>query len=88
VELDGDVPQYGSWLPVTDEETGQEAWLTAPSELRSALVGEEISAGERFEIVTMQKRGTDQSDPYQVELEFPDRQSVPETQSGLNEVES
>ena len=34
VELDGDVPQYGSWLPVTDEETGQEAWLTAPSELR------------------------------------------------------
>jgi hypothetical protein len=87
-ELDSDVPKYGSWIPVTDEETGQEAWLTAPSELRSALVENEIREGERFEIVTFQKRGSEQSDPYRVELVMTDRESVPESQSGLNEVES
>ena len=88
VELDGDVPQYGSWIPVTDEAMGREAWLTAPSELRKRLVSEDIREGERFKIVTMTKDGQDQSDPYRVELELPDREDVPESQSGLNEVES
>jgi len=87
-ELDGDVPKYGSWIPVTVQETGQEAWLTAPSELRSRLVENEIRSGEQFEIVTMQKRGQNQSDPYHIELELPDREAVPDSQSGLNEVES
>jgi hypothetical protein len=88
LELDSDVPQYGSWIPVTDAETGQEAWLTAPSELRKALVENEISIGERFRIETMEKRGTEQSDPYNVELGLPEREAVPEDQSSLSEAES
>ena len=88
LELDSDVPQYGSWIPVTDTETSQEAWLTAPSELRKALVENEISIGERFRIETMEKRGTEQSDPYNVELVFPERETVPEDQSSLSEAES
>lgn len=83
-ELNGDVPKYGSWLPVTDEETGDEAWLTAPSQLRSALVEDEISNGELFEIVTMSKTGPDSSDPYRVELDYPERNSDGK-QAGLDE---
>lgn len=84
VELDTDIPQYGSWLPVEIEETGAEAWLTAPSRLRTILVEDEIRAGERFEIVKMQKRGRDQSDPYEVEVSFPDREARPEDQARLS----
>lgn len=72
-ELDGDVPKYGSWLPVEELDKDREAWLIAPSELRSRLVEDEIRVGERFEIVTMTKTGRDQSDPYRVEIEYPDR---------------
>jgi len=72
-ELDGDVPKYGDWLPVTELDQDREAWLIAPSALRSRLVEDEARAGERFEIVTMTKMGTDQSDPYRVEIEYPDR---------------
>jgi hypothetical protein len=83
-ELDTDVPQYGSWIPVEVTETGEEAWLTAPSRLRTILVEDEISIGERFEVVTMQKRGRDQSDPYEVEVTFPDREARPEDQASLS----
>lgn len=72
-ELDGDVPQYGSWLPVTELDQDREAWLSAPSALRSRLVEDEARAGELFEIVTMTKIGPEQSDPYRVEIEYPDR---------------
>ena len=72
-ELDGDVLKYGDWLPVEELETGDEAWLIAPSELRSRLVEDEVQAGEQFEIVTMSKQGLEQSDPYRVELEYPNR---------------
>ena len=72
-ELDGDVPKYGSWLPVTELDQDREAWLSAPSALRSRLVEDDTQIGERFEIVTMTKIGTQQSDPYRVEIEYPDR---------------
>lgn len=72
-ELDGDVPQYGSWLPVTIDDTDEQAWLSAPSDLRKELVGAEISTGERFVIETMRKEGSHQSDPYRVEIRLPDR---------------
>ena len=85
VELETDIPEYGSWLPVTDEETGNEAWLIAPSQLRAALVEDDIQTGERFEIVTMQKTGREQSDPYRVEIRFPDRDADP-AQASIGEV--
>ena len=74
-ELGGDVPKYGSWIPVEIDETGEEAWLTAPSELRARLVEDEIGTDERFCIETMQKRGRDQSDPYEVQVTYPDREA-------------
>jgi hypothetical protein len=84
LELDTDIPKYGSWIPVEILETGDEGWLAAPSKLRAALVDDEIRAGERFEIVTMQKLGTEQSDPYRVELRYPDREATPEDQTSLS----
>jgi hypothetical protein len=82
-ELGGDVPKYGSWLPVEELETGNEAWLTAPSQLRAVLVEDSIETGERFEIVTMTKTGTDPSDPYRVDVEYPDRDETAR-QTGLS----
>lgn len=87
-ELGGDVPQYGSWIPVDDEETGDEAWLTAPSQLRTELVEKEIKIGELFEIEKMEKTGRKQSDPYRVELTMLDRESVPEDQNALPTADS
>lgn len=66
-----DVPQYGQWLPVKMD--GEDAWLSAPSELRSLLVEDNIREGELFEIREMRKTGGRQSDPYSVSVEFPDR---------------
>jgi arginine/lysine/ornithine decarboxylase len=82
-ELGGDVPKYGSWLPVEETDTGAEAWLTAPSQLRSVLVEDEIRPGELFEIVSMTKAGHDPSDPYRVTVEFPERDGDAR-QSGLS----
>ena len=83
-ELGGDVPQYGSWLPVEETETGMDAWLTAPSQLRTELVNAEVRSQELFEIVTMEKRGRDESDPYHVAIRFPERETVPEDQTSLS----
>ena len=82
-ELGGDVPKYGSWRPVKETDTGTEAWLTAPSKLRAALVEDEIRTGELFEIVTMSKAGNEQSDPYRVDVQYPDRNEDAQ-QTGLS----
>jgi hypothetical protein len=82
-DIGGDVPQYGSWLPVTVLETGEEAWLTAPSRLRKVLVENDLDTGERFTIVKMTKPGTDQSNPYRVQVTFPDRETEPADQQSL-----
>lgn len=83
-EMDTDIPQYGSWLPV-ELENGDDAWLTAPSQLRSKLVDQDVSPGERFRIDSMQKEGRDPSDPYQVILSFPERSGEGQ-QAGLSGV--
>jgi len=82
-ELGGDVPQYGSWLKVHIQETERDGWLTAPTDLRSGLVEASIETGEVFRIETMRKRGSDQSDPYLVDLSFPDRDAAPADQESL-----
>lgn len=82
-ELGTEIPQYGSWLPV-ELENGDEAWLTAPSQLRSVLLEDEIKTGERFRIDTIEKRGRDQSDPYTVQVSYPDREQAPENQTSLS----
>jgi len=75
-----DVPQYGKWLPVTLD--GEDGWLIAPSELRTALVEKSIRQGEPFRIATMKKTGSRQSDPYSVEVKLLDRDAE---QTGLPE---
>jgi hypothetical protein len=80
-EMDSEIPEYGSWLPVDLD--GDQAWLVAPSELRSVLVDQEIRTGERFSIDKMQKTGRGQSDPYTVEVSLPDREAVSEDQASL-----
>jgi hypothetical protein len=82
-ELDGDVPQYGDWIPVEDD--GDEAWLVAPSDLRAQLIDREIRTGERFTIDEMVKTGREQSDPYSVTVTLPDREDVPDSQKSLSE---
>jgi hypothetical protein len=85
LEIEADIPQYGSWLPVELDDTGTEAWVSAPSQLRSALVEDEIRPGERFRIETMQKTGHDQSAPYEVRISYPDRETGPGDQTSLKE---
>ena len=84
-ELDTDIPQFGKWMPVEDHETGDDAWLNAPSALRSRLVEDSVKPGERFRIETMEKRGREQSDPYRVEVSYPDREPDSGTQTGLSD---
>ena len=71
-EIESDIPQYGSWIPV-ELEDGEEAWLTAPSALRAALVKGDVRAGEAFHIGRMEKEGLDQSAPYEVTVSYPER---------------
>jgi len=70
--IESDIPQYGSWLPV-ELEDGEEAWLTAPSELRAVLVNDDVRAGEAFHIEQMAKEGLDESSPYSVVVTYPER---------------
>lgn len=83
-EMEVDVELYGKWMPVTVPETGLEGFLTAPSDLRTKLVQNDVQAGERFEILAMQKQGPKQSDPYRVEINFPDRKAVPDDQVSID----
>ena len=71
-EIESDIPQYGSWIPV-ELEDGEEAWLTAPSALRAVLVNDEVRPGEAFHIHRMEKEGLDQSSPYEVTVSYPER---------------
>lgn len=82
-EMESEIPRYGSWLPV--EYNGEDAWLSAPSQLRSVLVQEDIKPGETFTIDQMQKTGTQESDPYQVAVSFPNRGPSSASQTGLTD---
>jgi hypothetical protein len=84
MEMDTEVPQYGSWLPVTVD--GDEAWLTAPSELRQKLLDNNVKPGETFIIGSLEKSGIDESAPYNVELNLPDREPDSAEQAGLSQV--
>jgi hypothetical protein len=84
MEHETDIPQYGSWVPV-ELGNGDEAWLVAPSQLRKKLVERDVKPGERFLIASMEKQGRDPSDPYEVELILPER-DTDDRQAGLSQV--
>jgi len=83
MEMETDIPQYGSWLPIVTDD-GDDGWLTAPSELRQKLLDRDVKPGETFRIESLEKSGHGESDPYQVELSFPDRDSDSARQTGLS----
>ena len=80
-EIESDIPQYGSWIPV-ELEDGEEAWLTAPSALRAELVEGDVRAGEAFHIGRMGEEGLDRSAPYGVTVSYRERDEEGR-QSGL-----
>ena len=82
-ELNGDVPQYGDWLPV--EDSGEKAWLVAPSELQAELLDQEIRVNELFRVDEMKKTGRGQSDPYRVSVTLPERKTVDDDQASLSD---
>jgi len=61
-----EVPKFGSWIPVTVD--GDEAWLNAPSQLRSELVDQNVEVGQPFTVDRLTKDGHQESDPYQAEI--------------------
>jgi len=85
MEMETDIPQYGSWLPVVTGD-GDEGWLTAPSELRQKLLDRDVKPGETFVIQSLEKSGHGESDPYQVKLSFPERDKDSARQAGLSGV--
>jgi len=66
-ETGSDTPQYGKWLRV--ETNGQEAFLSAPAELRKELVDHGAEPGETYEVTRCEQSGPDPSDPYEVNVE-------------------
>lgn len=65
-----DDARYGWWLPVRIVGTDDERWMASPRAVREAFLEEEISPGEAFRIVGLEKGPADH-DPYECELEYP-----------------
>lgn len=76
IDQDG-TPQYGRWLNVEIED--EPAFLLAPSELIEELQDLEASNGEVFEVTRAEKPGSEETDPWEVNL---DRKST-DTQTRL-----
>jgi len=69
-EIDGDIPKFGKWMPVTSD--GSDAWVVALGELVEELQTYENPMGVTFEVTRCQKSGTKDTDPYEVNLEAVD----------------
>lgn len=69
-EVDGDIPKFGRWLPAVSD--GQDAWLVALGELVEELQSYENPLSITFEVTRCEKSGTDDTDPYEVNLEVAD----------------
>lgn len=64
---DEDTPAFGRWLPV--EVSDGEAWLNAVGELVEELQDAEAESGDGFQVTRCQKSGSEETDPYEVNLE-------------------
>ena len=83
-DLDSEVPQYGDWVPVRNS-YGDEMYLVAPSALLTELSKSGLDVGETFSITAMDKTGQDESDPYRVQVEYPDRRETAKDQAALGD---
>jgi len=66
-EVGGDVPKFGKWIPVETEDG--DAWAVAVGELVEELKRYENPLSVWIEVTRCQKSGTEQTDPYEVNVE-------------------
>jgi hypothetical protein len=69
-DVDGDIPKFGKWMPVTTSDG--EGWVVALGELVEELQTYENPMGLKFSVTRCEKSGTEQTDPYEVNLEVED----------------
>ena len=76
----GDIPKFGSWLPVSTPEN-DEAYAVAVSELVQELQTYENAMGLKLKVTRCQKSGNGETDKYEVNVEVEDGDPK---QSGLD----
>jgi len=69
-EMDTDIPKFGDWMPV--ETVDGEAFIVALGELVEELQQYENPSALEFEVTRCEKSGTEQTDPYEVNVEVVD----------------
>ena len=69
-EIDGDIPKFGKWMPVTT--ANGDAWIVALGELVDELKTYDNPMGVTFDVTRCEKSGSQQTDPYEVNLEVVD----------------
>lgn len=75
----GDIPKFGKWLPVTAN--GTDSYMVAVSELVEELQVVENPMGLTFKVTRCEKSGSNDTDPYHVNVEVQDGDP---NQSGLD----
>jgi hypothetical protein len=66
-EVDGDIPKFGKWMPVVTDDG--DAWIVALGELIEELQAYDNPMNLTFEVTRCEKSGSEQTDPYEVNLE-------------------
>jgi hypothetical protein len=69
-QIDGDIPKFGKWMPVTTSDG--DAWAVAIGELVEELQTFDEPMGVSFQVTRCEKSGSKQTDPYEVNLEVVD----------------
>jgi len=67
-EQGGDIPKFGSWLPVSTDES-DEAYAVAVSEIVQELQRFENAMALSFRVTRCEKSGTNDTDKYEVNVE-------------------
>jgi len=65
-DVGGDVPKFGRWVPVSRD--SGEGWAVALGELLEELQRYEAPEGDTYEVTRCEKSGSEQTDPYEVNL--------------------
>jgi hypothetical protein len=69
-DVDGDIPKFGNWMPVTRNEG--DGWVVALGELVEELQQFENPLGLSYRVTRCEKSGSEQTDPYEVNVEVVD----------------
>jgi hypothetical protein len=73
-EVGGDVPKFGNWLPITTD--AGDAWVVALGELVEEVKIYENPLAVTLRVTRCVKSGTDQTAPYEVNVEQTDGDSL------------